>query len=256
MESKLPKLTHKDLAATRDYLQEVVLVIGSLQRAFIEKDPHDWQYGLELGLRGPVTRPLNIAGTDVRASLDLVRAKVRLSGSSWSLKYYAAPEILNNIQVWLESRGVQVRLEQPKFTTATRHFDIQQAQYYATALWWMHEQFRDVKEMLDEGLTSPILLYPHHFDLSLTWFPQNDERQLALGFSTGDENVPEPYLYLTAYPEPAGFSKLSLPSEAHWQGGGFSGAILPYSALSSSKHPEQVFADYAATLKAARALFG
>jgi hypothetical protein len=194
MESKLPKLIPKDLAATRDYLQEVVLVIGSLQRAFVEKDPRDWHYGLEVGLRGPLTSQLNIAGRDVQASLDLVRAKVRLGTTSWSLKHYAAPEILNNIQVWLESRGVQVRLEQPKFTTRARHFDMQQATHYATALWWMHEQFRGVKEKLDEGLTSPILLYPHHFDLSLVWFPYDDERQLALGFSAGDETIPAPYL--------------------------------------------------------------
>jgi hypothetical protein len=256
MESSLPKLQHRKLAATRDYLQEVVLVIGSLQRAFIPKDPHDWHYGLEVGLRGPLTQPLTIAGTDVRASLDLVRSKVRLGGSSWSLKYYSAPEILNNIQIWLESRGVNKRLQQPEFKTQTRHFDVQQATDYATALWWMHEQFKKVQEDLDEGFTSPILLYPHHFDLSLVWFPFNDKRQLAIGFSTGDETIIEPYLYLTAYPEPAGFTKLTLPKGAHWQSTGFSGAILPYRALSSSSHPDQLFTDYVATLKSARPLFG
>ncbi|HVA11241.1 MAG TPA: DUF5996 family protein, partial [Candidatus Dormibacteraeota bacterium] len=107
-----------------------------------------------------------------------------------------------------------------------------------------------------EGLTSPVLLYPHHFDLSLVWFPHDDERQLAIGFSTGDQTIAEPYLYLTAYPEPPGFTKLAVPEGAYWQSDGFSGAILPYARLSGSSDPEALFASYASLMTAARSLIG
>lgn len=257
MADKLPSLQYEDLLPTRDYLREVALVLGSLQRAFLPKHPRDWQHGLEINIRGLITQPFTVGGDEIRASLDLVRHKVRLGDSFWSLKEYAAPEIFNNIRSWLESRGENATLEQPKFEKHIQHYDSHQASLYAEALWWIDIQFRALKANIAEGMTSPILLYPHHFDLSLVWFPHDDERQLAIGFSTGDDTIAEPYLYLTAYPEPGGFTTLHLPDGAHWQTAGFSGAILPYSVLASSDEPEQLFRDYGeTTIKTARPLLG
>jgi len=257
MKPELPPLIYKDLVPARNYLQEVALILSSLQRAFIPKDPHDWQYGLEVTVRGLITQPFMIKGEAVRASLDLVRRKVRLQDSSWPLSDYTPAEIFNNIQVWLASHAVKVNLSQPKFSTKAPRFDKQQADLYAASLWWLDGQFRWLKLKLQQGLTSPILLYPHHFDLSLVWFPHNDERQLAIGFSSGDETIAEPYLYLTAYPEPSGFTNLDIPREAYYQTSGFSGAILPYDKLSTSADPVKLFHNYSlSTLTAASPLFG
>jgi hypothetical protein len=255
MDHTLPPLLSKRLAPTRDYLQGVALVLSALQRAYVEKDPHDWQYGLDVGMRGVLTRPMTIAGQEVRAGLDLVRHKVRLGNSSWSLEEYRPPEILNNIEVWLESHGAAVSLKEPNFTSGARHFDASQSSDYATALWWMNTRFRELTTTLKGGLVSPILLYPHHFDLSLVWFPFDDKRQVAIGFSMGDETITEPYLYLTAYPEPGGFTSLKLPSGTHWQSSGFSGAILPYSDLCQSADPIKTFQSYAQLFAAAKPLF-
>lgn len=257
MKSKLPQLIYEDLVPTRDYLQEVSLALSSLQRAFVPKNPRDWQYGLEVNVRGLLTQTFMVKDKEAQASLDLVKRKVRLGGSSWLLSDYAPTEIFNNIRAWLESSGVKIDLSQPKFAAKPPRFDSQQADLYAAALWWMNEQFCWLKETLHKGLTSPILLYPHHFDLSLVWFPHDDERQLAIGFSSGDETIAEPYLYLTAYPEPAGFTKLDLPEEAYYQTAGFSGAILTYDKLSASPDPVKLFRDYAVnTLAAAQPLLG
>jgi len=256
MDHKLPQLIYKDLVPTRDYLQEVALALGVLQRAYVPKDPHDWHYGLEVGMRGLLTQPMTITGQEVRAGLDFVRHKARLGDSSWSLEQYTAPEILNNIEVWLESHGASVTLQRPKFSAEPRRFDSQCSSDYAAALWWMNMRFRELSASLKGGQVSPILLYPHHFDLSLVWFPFEDKRQVAIGFSTGDQTISEPYLYLTAYPEPEGFSGLKLPLGTHWQATGFSGAILPYSVLSKSADPIKVFRGYARLIAAAQPLFG
>ena len=92
--------------------------------------------------------------------------------------------------------------------------------------------------------------------MSLVWFPYEDTRQLAIGFSTGDQTIPEPYLYLTAYPEPDGFTKLALPEAAYWQAEGFSGAILPYAALQASNDAETLFQAYTNVLNSTRSLLG
>jgi len=256
MGQTLPKLVSKDLGPTRDRLREVALVLGSLQRTFLPKHPRDWQHGLEVTMRGLSTQAFTMSGHETRALLDLVRNKVRLGGDKWSLRDCDGSELFQEVRVWLQSNGVDVEPEEPEFAGGSRQFDAVEAGAYAEALWWMEARFRTLKAGLGEGVTSPILLYPHHFDLSLVWFPHDDERQLGLGFSTGDETIVEPYLYLTAYPEPDGFTDIKLPGGAHWQSDGFNGAILPYAALASSPDPEKLFEQFAGgTMAKARPLF-
>jgi hypothetical protein len=120
----------------------------------------------------------------------------------------------------------------------TTGYDAAQAKAYLEALSWMSQQFQVIKSGISGGLTAPVLLYPHHFDLSLVWFPWDDERQLALGWSTGDETIRRPYIYVTAWPEPEGFAGLPLPDGAYWQKAGFSGAILPYALLQTNAAPD------------------
>lgn len=91
--------------------------------------------------------------------------------------------------------------------------------------------------------TSPVQLFPHHLDLALSWYsgrliPDQDpadedaaDEQMTFGFSTGDDTIADPYFYATAYPEPPGFAGSELSDVAYWQQEGFTGAILPYSAL-------------------------
>lgn len=220
----LPVLDMMEFRETRDHLREVTLVLGKLQQAFLPVETHEWQKGLEVTMRGLSTQILGVAGQETRATLDLVRHKVRLDGSKWGLHEYMALEIMNNIRVWLESRGLHVVLQEPEFVRGVRSYDTAQAEAYAEALWWMDEQFRVLKAELKEGLTGPILLYPHHFDLSLSWFPWEDERQVAIGWSTGDDILSDPYVYMTAYPKPENFNM----------------AILPYARLQSADDPARL----------------
>ena len=172
-------------------------------------------------MRGPITQSFMMAGEAQHVSLDLVRHCVRWNNKSWACQDYAPSQIFDDIQTWLGEHSVVAKLERPELKAQPQHYDTVQASNYATALWWVERQFDAVKSSLTEGVTSPIFLYPHHFDLSLVWFPLDDEKQLAIGFSTGDETITEPYLYFTAYPEPKTFTELKLPTTTHWQQTGF-----------------------------------
>jgi len=223
-------------------LRDAALVLGKLQQVFLPVDPHEWQHGLEVNMRGPLTQAMMVKGREVRASIDLVAHKVRLDGVMWKLEEYDGPELYKNVRVWLESQGVDGELAEPAFGGAGKEYDAEQAKAYGEALWWLDKQFRIVKAGLEGGLTSPILVYPHHFDLSLVWFPNNDEKQLSLGWSTGDETIAEPYLYLT------GLEQRKLPEGVFWQTEGFTGAVLPYDALVKSSEPEELFRRFASLL--------
>lgn len=249
----LPLIIAEDLGPTRNYLRDVALALGSLQRGFLPPEKHLWQHGLEVTMRGFSTQAFTVKDQEIRVGLDLVRNKVRIGDIAWSLHEYNGSEIFKNIKVWLETQGAQAELEEPQWDGSSG-FDSAQSKTYAETLWWIDRQFKMIKARLSEGLTSPVLLYPHHFDLALSWFPWDDGRQITLGFSLGDKNISEPYVYLTAYPEPAGFSDLGLPEGAYWQKQGFSGAVLPYSVLQAAGDPEKMLMEFASLMHASHKL--
>lgn len=245
-----------DMRATRDYLQDAAKVLGRLQLAFMEPQPHDWQYGLQVFEDGFMTQPLVIGDEPQQAVLDLQLGQLQVGGTAWELAKYSPSQLLDELRKWLSTQATPQKLPDLSNPVAGATFNLDTARALGTAFWSLEQYFETLRTQLSDGVLSPVLVYPHHFDLSLTWFPGDDDKQLSVGFSTGDETITEPYLYLTAYPEPAGFTALELPSGAYWQTTGFSGAILPYAVLQGSSHPEQLLQTYVAdTLYAARKLF-
>jgi len=73
---------------------------------------------------------------------------------------------------------------------------------------------------------------------------KSSDKQMNFGFTFGDESIPEPYFYITAYPLPDAFPGLSLPPGATWHNQGFSGAVLLYRSLLENDYP----ADYLVNL--------
>jgi len=101
-----------------------------------------------------------------------------------------------------------------------------------------------------------VQLFPHHFDLSMSWFSgrlipgqdphdaENSAEQMTFGFVTGDSGLEDPYFYTTAYPEPAGFTDSPLPGPANWHSASFSGAVLAYQSLVDSERPAELLLDF------------
>jgi hypothetical protein len=87
------------------------------------------------------------------------------------------------------------------------------------------------------GLTSPLVVWPHHFDLSGLWFPGKalDDWQphLNFGFAPFSEGLPRPYLYAYAYPYPESFVQPALPAPIRWHTEGWQGAVLSYDDIPS-----------------------
>lgn len=108
--------------------------------------------------------------------------------------------------------------------------------------------------------TSPIQLWPHHFDVSMIWLPgekisgqdpSNEEysdKQMNFGFAFGDAGIPEPYFYVTAYPTPEGLSDLELPAGAEWKADGFTGVVVPYAEVAGCADPSRYLQDLWATV--------
>ncbi len=106
--------------------------------------------------------------------------------------------------------------------------------------WAVLEELR-----LTEGAVDPerTQLWPGHFDPAIAMGDADVGQRATYGFSPGDHNQPEPYLYLAAWGEVDG-------DDPFWNAEGFSGASLPYADLLAADNP------YSAALDFLRAGFG
>ena len=123
------------------------------------------------------------------------------------------------------------------------------AKAYLKALVQVDNLFKKFRASFREE-SSPVHLFPHHFDLAVTWFsgrlipgkgpsdPESADEQMTFGFVTGDRGIEDAYFYATAYPTPNDLTDQSLPAVADWHTEGWTGAVLPYQALVDDEHPD------------------
>ena len=207
--------------------------------------------------------------TDAEIELDLLssRLHVRTCTSTLSerLVGQSAADLARTICGALLAAGVDEGvLPDTGFATGATHPD-----YSADQANRMHRAIGSVAAALEDfraGIReekSPIQLWPHHFDVSMIWLPghkvpgqdpadeEHADKQMNFGFAFGDESVPEPYFYVTAYPLPAELPEVALPVGTEWKSDGFSGAVLLYSDLIATSDPNAYLQDLWSTLIAA-----
>lgn len=91
----------------------------------------------------------------------------------------------------------------------------------------------DVLEEFAAGLSgpraSPVLCWPHHFDIatlvSLEAGHAANARTIGVGVSPGDEYYAQPYVYVSPWPRFDGAKLPELPPPGHWHTEGFFGAV-------------------------------
>ena len=75
----------------------------------------------------------------------------------------------------------------------------------------------------DDADPSRVQLWPEHFDLALALGSEQAGARATYGLSPGDEQHPEPYLYVSPWSPPA--------AGELWQATGYPGAELSYPQL-------------------------
>jgi len=92
---------------------------------------------------------------------------------------------------------------------------------------------------------SPVRLWPEHFDIAIELGCEERGVRANYGFSPGDEQHPEPYLYVGPW-------SAAVEGEL-WNGHGFSGAELSYSELLAAADPAAAADDFFASRREALA---
>jgi len=274
MDQQLSSLTLNDWKGTRDTLQKYAQMVGAIRENSTKPYPHWWHISLLVTENGLTTTPLPVVkdSTDktFKVILDFQNHKLRIESNYRELKQISLTgqslgALCDETCSLLTDIGVNPSVDKSKF------MDGKQGKYnpeFVTKYW---RALKEVNELLNKlrdelgGERSPVQLWPHHFDLSMSWFSgrlvpgkdpndaESSKEQMMFGFSTGDDGMPDAYFYITAYPIPEGFPNFDLPEGARWNTSGFQGGVMMYDTFANSNNPGVTLLNYFKTFQSSGA---
>jgi hypothetical protein len=251
-----PPLALAAWRATRDTLHGYVRVLGAIRGALTPKQRHWWHISLRVAPEGLTTTEIPSGDSRFELRLDLTTHRLLIRAdrtrlSDIPLGGQSSATLGEQVVSTLEDLGIRPDLDVARLgDAAPAHYDRPDAERFRHALSRIDATLKRLREQLG-ATTGPVQLWPHHFDLAMNWFSgrrvpgadpadeEASEEQMNFGFSSGDDGIPDPYFYVTAYPLPAGLVKTPLPSDAFWHTQGWTGAVLPYAALAATERPEE-----------------
>ena len=268
-----PSLDTDAMSDTRNAMHAYARVLGNCLKALRSKRKHWWHASLRPSLNGLTTGVVR-ATNDFELELDFRHAVLRArttmdSGRDVGLNGQSATEISDAIRDLMSATGIGSS-EVEQFVSANetlaanswQQFSTSHAQSMGQVLRSIATEMETFRASIREE-TSPIQLWPHHFDLSMIWLPgekipgqdpadeEYSDKQMNFGFAFGDEGIPEPYFYVTAYPTPDLMTETRLPSGSEWKTGGFNGAVLTWRSLCSVNDPSGYLQEFWSRLLAA-----
>lgn len=239
---------------TRSAMHAYSRVLGDCLKACRSKRKHWWHASLRPSLNGLTTGVVHSA-TDFEIELDFRRASMHArsgndGGFDLALDGQPASEIAAAVGDFMSANGVadvelagadSSKIGWPAFS----HLHTKSMGQALGSVVAAMETFRS--SIREE--TSPIQLWPHHFDLSMLWLPgekipgqdpvneELSDKQMNFGFTFGDDGIAEPYFYVTAYPASDSMAATRLPTGSEWRTDGFNGAVLTYQTLQDTSDP-------------------
>lgn len=260
---RFPTFDELTMVETRDALHAYARVLGDWLKACRPKRKHWWHASLRSSLNGLTTGVVN-AGIDFELELDLRNSQLRIRTATGESRVEAlagqpANHLADIIFDFLAANGADTALavgagRGPEHGNSFDEYSSRHAYRLACILADVAAAMQRFRAGIREE-TSPIQLWPHHFDLSMLWLPgetipgqdpaneENADKQMNFGFTFGDEGITEPYFYVTAYPLPDALPHTSLPDGTTWRTEAFNGAVLPYRALTQTSDPSGYLLD-------------
>lgn len=251
-----PPLALADWRATRDTLHGYARVLGAIRGALTPKQKHWWHISLRVAPNGLTTTEIPAGESRFELRLDLTAHRLVIQAGHAQpphipLGGQSSAALGAQILTALAQIGIQPDVDKTTLgDTAPAQYDRAAVERFWRALQRIDATMKRFHESLGAN-TSPVQLWPHHFDLAMNWFSgrrvpgmdpadeEASEEQMNFGFSTGDDAISNPYVYITAYPLPEKLVKTMLPPDAIWHTQGWTGAVMPYHALTQAEQPEE-----------------
>jgi hypothetical protein len=246
----------RELAPARVLLHHAVQLVALAGRSLAAPQPDDSHTGLEWqdeprGLSGPElpgSRPWRVLLTLGRLALE-PSLEVRTEGEALGrlpLRNRTREEAFSWLVQRARERGAaaeQLRAEMPyalpahPFGAGAPFVEPHDRRWLEELARWFafgNGRLREVTRGWPRA--APVRVWPHHFDAGsvLPLDAQRDENaaSISVGFSPGDEEIAEPYFYVTPWPAPPATEALpDLPAGGRWHREGWTGAVLSGSEI-------------------------
>lgn len=252
--STFSDLTLSDWVGTRDTIHGYARLLGAIRQGLAPPSKHWWHISLLVGTQGISSTPVPAKGSPLafEVVLNLVRHEVQIRvsdgrGADLPLGAQSLAGFADGVLGALDSLDIGYVVAREEFEdSAPGTYDEGHAQGFWSNLVQIDRFYKEFKGGIREE-TGPVQLWPHHLDLALTWFSgrlvegqdpadwESADEQMGFGFSTGDEGVPEPYFYFSAYPLPDGLDECAFPEGVEWLPGSF--GILKYRYVAEQPDP-------------------
>ncbi len=228
---------------TKDALHHATQQIGLFRKAVTPSLPNALhlplfvrEFGLSTGVLPFGTLELHIAQAQVRYLTGQHAQEIGLAGMSPSALRADLIALLREAGHDLTDAIAEAEDDTP-FT-----FDFAACDAYREALWRVAMVMMQLRADWF-GAVTPLVVWPHGFDLSQLFFPNNTpdehtEPHLNFGFSPGSAGLPRPYVYAYAHPMPDGLVGAPLPSLARWHTQGWTGVVIDYDQLVTRDFPD------------------
>jgi hypothetical protein len=234
---------------TRTGLHQATQVIGALRAAAAEPEPNHVHLGLRVVPQGLTTGTLPSIGEFMLdfTTLAILYDPPDHEPVGFSLARHSQMSLADAVLQALAGFGHTLTLNRKKITGETIfQIDSYTAADYAELLVLLSKMLEHFRDSLP-GKKTPVVVWPHGFDISFLWFvtdvASEDAPHMAFGFSPYSEGLEQSYVYAYAHPIPGGLTELTLPSPAHWHTGKWTGAAIDYDNLIGVKTPETVIED-------------
>ncbi|HEY6435037.1 MAG TPA: DUF5996 family protein [Ignavibacteriaceae bacterium] len=243
---------------TRDTLQKYCRLVGAIRETLSRPKPHSLHTSLLICKNGFTTSslPKNPSSQDqsFEVIIDLVLKKLRIESNYREPLYVALTgqslnALCDETCSLLNDIGVQTTLDRPSFIDGVRgRFETKSIEDYWELTTNVSNIFKVIKNEL-RGKSSSVHLRPDDLSINLTWFDKETKEgkegkdifaeQVEFGFSTGDENIPETYFYVCAFPDTEVLRKFYSPHTFVWSKENLMMATLPFSKITSASSSEE-----------------
>lgn len=240
----LPALSNWD--STRVALHQAAQVAGGVRKTVAVPLPNYAHLGLFVTPKGVTTGKLPDGGELILDFTQQVLTYIcpENSVTPVSLAGQTQTSLTDAVLKAMTDKGHGVQIDRSKLV-GTQTFEINPtvAGEYATTLHSIFSTIARFRARLLGGL-SPMIVWPHGFDLSFLWFAkgftEGQDPHLNFGFSPGSPGFPRPYIYSYAYPIPNGLFDVKLPEPARWIQEPWKGMVIDYDALAAMPDHENV----------------
>lgn len=239
---------------TSRLLHQAAVLVGPLHKALLEPRKNYLHLPLNVRPWGLESQPFPNGGI---VQVDFREAQLRYIDSSEQAHRFSLPEhsqssLLDTVLATLRKDGLAEALDRGagEFDEeAFRHTealnpDREEAAQYADVQYRVFTALARFRARL-EGAMSPLIVWPHHMDLSTLWFhpsnPDMDEGKKHLNFGFAPYTAGQydlPYLYAYAYPYPEAFEAPPVPEPAFWHQEGWRGVVVRYEDLVNAADPD------------------